>query len=453
MPDRPATYECNICGWIYDEVGGDPDHGIPPGTMWEDLPENWTCPVCDAGKGDFQRVEGRAAPTGNSNPNASVVVVGSGLAGHSLVRELRRRDPHIVVTLITADGGEIYSKPMLSNALAKGQSPDDLIQRDASVFAAEVNAHYRTRTRVVTLDRTNKRIQFEDGAWLNYERLVLAIGADPKVFPVDGAADVGIATVNDLDEYRQWRKRIGHGKRILLVGAGLIGCEFANDLAAAGFEVSVVDPAGWPLARLLPVEIGMTMVWALSSLGVSFHLGRTVARYGRAVVGFQATLDDGTVLAFDHALSAVGLTPRTQLAARAGVAAKVGILVDRRLQTSDPAIFALGDCAETEAGPLPFVAPLLAQARTLAAVLTGEKNTMLSLPALPVVVKTPALPMVVCPPRAGLQGTWNIDQLPEGAVALFRTPEGLTAGFVLTESKVDQAQALAGCMPDLLPKG
>jgi rubredoxin len=154
---------------------------------------------------------------------------------------------------------------------------------------------------------------------------------------------------------------------------------------------------------------------------------------------------------FDHALSAVGLTPRTGLARDAALEVQAGIVVDRLLRTSDPAIFALGDCAQTEAGPLPFIAPLLAEARALAATLVGTE-TPLRLPAMPVVVKTPALPIVVCPPKPGTDGAWVLDVLEKhAAVAVFRTPDGTEAGFALAGAKTGLQQAMAQRMPDLLP--
>jgi rubredoxin-NAD+ reductase len=232
----------------------------------------------------------------------------------------------------------------------------------------------------------------------------------------------------------------------------LIGCEFANDLASAGLEVTLVDPAPWPLARLLPQPIGERLMSALQGIGCTLHLGRRVVRYAPAGQGFLAELDDGTQVAFEHSLSAVGLAPRTALAATAGLEVRSGIIVDHLLRTTDPAIYALGDCAETPAGLQPFIAPLLAQTRTLAATLSGEA-TPLHLPALPVVVKTPALPLVVCPPPPGASGTWELELELDGsaATALFRAPNGNEIGFVLAGAHTPLQRTLARRMPDLLP--
>lgn len=235
-----------------------------------------------------------------------------------------------------------------------------------------------------------------------------------------------------------------------MIGAGLIGCEFANDLASAGFHVAMVDPAPWPLFRLLPREIGGMLVDALQGAGCTLHMERIVARYVVAESGFLAELDNGTRVPFDYVLSAVGLAARTRLAEAAGLEIQTGIVVDRLLRTSNPAIFALGDCAQTEAGPLPFIAPLLAQARALAATLAGDE-TSLHLPAMPVVVKTPALPLVVCPPLPGVQGAWELDLGRDEAVAVFRATEGNEAGFALAGGKTSLQRTMAQRMPELLP--
>ena len=454
MNKSNKSYLCNACGWVYDPTQGDPDGSIAPGTPWEDIPDDWICPVCGSGKEDFEPIEEPPSSTPAEQPEvAPLVIVGSGLAGYAVVKELRKRDVQRPIVMVTADGGEVYSKPMLSNAIARGHEPNAMVQKEAAAMARDLGLEIRVRTRVTSIDRRTRTLTTEHlgvSETLAYGTLVLALGADPRIFPAEGSDAVDIATVNDLDDYRRWRHRIGSGGRILLIGAGLIGCEFANDLTLGGFEVAMVDPAPWPLARLLPAAMGRMLVRALEQAGCRLYMGRTVARYVSAESGFIAELDDGSRVAFDHALSAVGLTPRTRLAADAELRVQVGILVDRWLRTNDRFIHAIGDCAQTEAGPLPYIAPLLAQARALAATLAGEQ-TSLQLPAMPVVVKTPALPLVVCPPPPGSEGAWELDMGEDEGVAIFRTADGAEVGFALAGGKTNQQRATAQRMPDLLP--
>ncbi len=455
MTEYGNAYICAACGWIYDPKQGDPDGGIAPGTPWEEIPENWICPVCGTGKDDFELVAaGEASPEDTPGAAAeTVVIIGSGLAGYSLAKELRKRDNKLPITIVTADGGEVYTKPMLANAFARHHQAEDMVQKEAAVLAKDLDIEIRTRTMVLAIDRDTHSLMIEDSsgkADLTYKRLVLALGADPRIFPAEGSDAVTIATVNNLDDYRRWRKQICQEGRILLIGAGLIGCEFANDLTTAGFEVVMVDPAPWPLARLLPKEIGDMLVSALERAGCSLRMTHTVTRYKKTETGFVAKLDDGAQIPFDHVLSAVGLVPRTTLAKEAGLDVQHGVVVDRLLRTTDPDIFALGDCAQTEAGLLPFIAPLLMEARTLAATLTGEE-TQLQLPALPVVVKTPALPLVVCPPHSGINGIWELELGQDEGVALFRATDGTEAGFALAGGKTTLQQTMIKLMPELLP--
>ncbi len=449
-----TRYICNACGWEYDPEQGDPDGGIAPGTPFEDIPDDWICPVCGVGKEDFEPVTSpRDASTDTANQALPLVIVGSGLAGYALAKELRRRDATRPLAMVTADGGEVYTKPMLSNAVARHHEADDMVQKPAAAMAGELNMAIHTRTRVLAIDRQARKLRLEHGGAesdLTYERLVLALGADARVFPAEGSDAVEIATVNDLDDYRRWRGRIGRGGRILLIGAGLIGCEFANDLAVGGFEVDLVDPSPWPLARLLPEAIGNMLVAALEDIGCRLHMGHTVAAYRKSEAGFLARLNSGDEIPFDHVLSAVGLAPRTALARAAGLDVDAGIRVNRLMCSNDPDIFALGDCAQTEVGPLPFIAPLLAQAKALAATLCGEE-TALQLPALPVTVKTPALPLVVCPPPAGSDGAWTVELEENAASARFLSPDGAELGFALAGAKTAEQRELAARMPALLP--
>ncbi len=134
-----ARWECIVCGLIYDEKEGWPDDGIPAGTKWSDVPDDWLCPDCGVGKDDFELIPGsEGEAVGEDEPNASaseanatsnnrhIVIVGSGLAGYGLVSGLRKLDPEVAITLITRDGGESYSKPMISTGYTKNLSAEKL---------------------------------------------------------------------------------------------------------------------------------------------------------------------------------------------------------------------------------------------------------------------------------------------------------------------------------------
>jgi len=369
-----------------------------------------------------------------------IVIVGSGLAGYTLLKEIRKRDTSTPGTLFTAGAGVFYSKPNLSNALAAGRSATALAGASAQKMAADQQATVLTHTRVTAIDTQNQRVQTGSGA-LDYGKLVLALGADPIPHGLSGNGTAAVLAVNDLADYAVFRDALDGKKRVTVLGGGLIGCEFANDLVHAGFTVDVVHLGAWPLERLLPVEAGRRLADGLAALGVTWHFGRTGRSVESADAGYRVTLDNGDTLAADVVLSAIGLRPRTQLAQAAGIPVGRGIQTGRLLETGAPNVYALGDCAEVEGQNLPYVQPLMVQARALAATLTGTPTPVVY-PAMPVMVKTPAHPVAVLPPRLGASGGWKVECGDTGICALHVDDNGRLQGFALTGSETGRRNTL-----------
>lgn len=336
-----------------------------------------------------------------------IVVVGAGLAGWTVVREVRKLDAATPIVVVTADSGDFYAKPSLSNAFAQKKAPAQLVTTPAAKMVETLNVTLMPFTRVEGIDTTARTVRTAAGD-LPYRDLVLALGARPIRVPLAGDAADRVLSVNSLDDFAAFHARLPAQARVLVMGAGLIGCEFANDLAGAGHSVQVVDPAARPLAALLPEAASAQLQAALSALGVQWHFGTTVASVATDGAALAATLSDGTVLQADVVLSAIGLRADTALARAAGIACDRGIVVDTRLQTSAPHVHALGDCAQyASAGgmTLPYVMPIMNAARALAGTLAGTP-TDLAFPLMPVAVKTPALPLVIAPPAPGTTGQW-----------------------------------------------
>ena len=456
-----ARWECIVCGLIYDEKEGWPEDGIAPGTKWEDVPDDWTCPDCGVGKEDFELIpgsdEGDAAEETTESAaladvNArSVVVIGSGLAGYGLVRELRRKDESVSITVLTADGGEGYSKPMISTGYTKDLNADKLAAQSAEELAEQLNVTVRTRTRVASIDTQAQVVQLEGGEALPYSELVLALGAELIRPPIGGDAAEDVLGVNDLDDYRRFQDLLAAkgAKKVAIIGAGLIGCEFTNDLLNGGFKVESVDPMGWCLPTLLPERSGRAVQAALEEKGATFHFGPLATEVNRAGDGYAVTLNNGDTIEADAVLCAVGVKPRTGLASDAGIEVNRGIVTDRQLRTNAPNVFAMGDCAEVAGHVLVYVAPLMAAARALAATLAGEA-TDVSYPAMPVAIKTPACPVVVSPPAKNAEGDWHFEGDAPDIKALFRSGAGDLLGFALTGQAVKERMALAKQLPAIL---
>lgn len=386
--------------------------------------------------------------------DAPVVIVGSGLAGWNLAREFRKLDKQTPLVVVSRDGAGFYSKPMLSNALASNKSAQALLMKPADKMAAELGATVLDRTEVLGIDPAARTLSLSGGRTQPWRDLVLALGADPIRLPLAGDAAGAVLSVNDLDDYARFAAALEGVRSVALLGAGLIGCEFANDLLARGIRPVVLDLADRPLARLLPPEASAWMRARLEDAGVAFMLGASAQRVdaapGDGTQGrLRLTLSDGRTLDADLVLSAVGLAPRVALARAAGLAVQRGVVVDRRLATSTPNIHAIGDCAEVEGLNLPYVMPLMAQARALAATLAGTP-TPLVYPVMPVTVKTPACPAVVCPPATGAAGQWQVTQDDAGCEAVFRDDTDRTLGFALLGSATARKAALAAQTPSLL---
>ncbi len=389
--------------------------------------------------------------------SSAVVIIGSGLAGYNVARELRKADANVPIVVVSRDHAGFYSKPMLSNALAGKKTAATLVMKPAEKMAEDIKGRVIAHTAVTGIDAQARTVTLAGGEVLPYRDLVLAPGADQIRLPLQGDAADTVVSVNDLDDFARFAEALDKGpcgepvKRVAILGAGLIGCEFANDLLAREINPTVLDVADRALARLLPPEASARLQDKLQAGGATFRFGVGAQAVNRVGAALQVTLTDGSTLDTDLVLSAIGLKPRTELAAMAGVALGRGVKVNRELATNVPHIYAVGDCAEVEGHLLPFVLRLMAQSRALAATLAG-KATQVSYPAMPVVVKTPAWPTVVCPPPVGAQGSWQVTTSDEAVEARFMAADNAEQmlGFVLQGKATSQRQAMAQLVPAVL---
>lgn len=386
-------------------------------------------------------------PAANPTPSA-IVIIGSGLAGYTLIREIRKLDKEAPITLVTREPGYFYSKPMLSTALASKKEPENLISTSSENMATQLNINILSQTDVNAID-TNQQIIVTTKGNLSYGKLVLALGADQIRIPLQGDAATQVLTVNDLEDYAAFRKAISGKKKVSILGAGLIGCEFANDLVLGGYEVHVIDLAPQALGRLLPEAAAHELQDRLTKAGVRWHFGTTVGSISNGDDSLIVELTNGQKLLSDVVLSAVGLKPRLDLAKAAGISTNIGIAVNRELQTSATNVYSLGDCAEVDGLVLPYVMPIMQAARALANTLLG-KVTTLTYPAMPVMVKTPAFPTIVSPPAQGSEGDWKIAPIDDGLEARFESADGSLLGFVLLGAATAQRASLTKELPPLL---
>ena len=390
------------------------------------------------------------------HPEGPVLVVGSGLAGWSAVREFRKLDTTTAVMLITNGNGDFYPKPALSNALVQGKSAEQLVTTAAEKMVVALGVTLMPQTEVTSIDLQAQKLITSKGNYA-YRQLVLATGAHPIRLSFAGDAANEVISVNSLDDYAAFRNLLPTQARVLIMGAGLIGCEFANDLAASGHAVQVVDPNTVPLALLLPQGASTELQSSLSELGVQWHLGTSAVEINRIGDDLIVRLANDATVAVDVVLSAIGLRADTALAQAATIATDRGIVVNAALQTSAEHVYALGDNTQYASDSLgdvsgsaggvsrtlPYVMPIMNAARALAQTLNGTE-TEVKFPIMPVTIKTPAMPLVVAAAAPGAAGSW---QMQEPGIWHFVDADARVLGFVLsgaqTSRRAEQAKLVA----------
>ncbi|MCL6233744.1 FAD-dependent oxidoreductase [Acinetobacter sp. ANC 5579] len=386
-----------------------------------------------------------------------IVIIGSGMAGYAVAREFRKLNTELELIMICADDAINYAKPTLSNALVGNKTPEQIPLGDAEKMSAQLNMQIINKSWVKSIDAAKHELTIEsqNGTQTQlYSKLVLAVGANPIRLAISGDGSEDIHVVNNLDHYKAFRKQLAarEDKRVVILGAGLIGCEFANDLQNTGAKVSVVDLAPQPLGRLLPSHVAAKFQSNLEETGIQFVLGTTVDKVSRIENGdYQVSLANGQSLVADVVLSAIGLQPEINLAKQAGIQTSRGVLTNKSLETNLADIYAVGDCAEVNGTLLPYVMPIMQQARALAKTLNGE-HTAVHYPAMPVAVKTPAAPLTVLPAPIDVETQWETEELEDGMIARAIDQDGVLRGFVLLGATAGkQRLTLTKQVPDLIP--
>jgi rubredoxin-NAD+ reductase len=439
-------YICRVCGFIYDEAQGDPDSGLVPGTRFEDIPDDWMCPLCGVSKADmillddYARLQQTASvtrlhnrPKHRADEKKATLIIGAGIAGWRVAAELRARDAERPIILVSAGAADYYPKPSLSMAFAQQRDPDTLIEISGPDKATELDVSLREHTRVIAINARRKRVLTTRGS-ISYADLVLAVGAQQTPLAVAGNACHEVLQINDLDSYRALRAQLKQpGQRVTIIGAGLIGCEMAEDLTTGGYDVTLLDRAARPLMQLLPKPMAESLRQHLTQRGITFVPQTEVNRIDRSDGEFLLQLSNGQTETSDVVISALGLKPLSRLAHKAKLRFNRGIVVDElNLQTSQPHVYALGDCAEVNEQIYAYIEPIHRQAITIAATLTGKSEAFQDVPPL-VRVKTSSLPLCVCPPpQHQKSGHWEIiDADADGHHMEYRSGSALL-GFALS---------------------
>jgi nitrite reductase (NADH) large subunit len=303
-----------------------------------------------------------------------LVVVGNGMAGCRAIEEVLARDPdRYEITVFGAEPRVNYDRIMLSPVLAGEKTFADIVINDADWYR-DNGVRLLSGVAVTAVDLAGKTVTGADGIEVGYDRLILATGSDPVRLPLPGADLTGVVTFRDLDDVEAMVAAADAGGRAVVIGGGLLGLEAAYGLARRGMAATVVHLMDVLMERQLDESASFLLRAALAERGVETVLGAQseaiVGENGR-VAGLQ--LKDGPLLPCDLLVMAVGIRPNTALAATAGLTTGRGVVVDDQMRTSDPAVFAIGECAEHRGIAYGLVAPIWEMCRTLGKVLTDDE--------------------------------------------------------------------------------
>ncbi len=336
---RPAAsrWRCTVCGYIHE---GD----APPDR----------CPVCGVESGLFEPMAGADGAT--TSPNGpQLIIVGAGVAGVVAAERARETSPDVQVTMVAKEPGLPYYRLNLTRLLAGEVTKDELPLHDEAWFRER---HIEiVRGDCVSVDREAREIALRDGTRLGYDRLVLANGSHPFVPPIPGATREGVRAFRTLEDTEKLLSWAGPERRCVVIGGGVLGLEAAGALRKHGCHVTVIEGFGWLLPRQLAEPAGRMLERHLQGLGVEIVCQARVKDLAGDEAVRAVKLEDGREMPADFVVLAAGVRPNSYLARQCGLEVDKGIVVNDRLETSDPAVYAVGDLAEHRgqlAGLWPF---------------------------------------------------------------------------------------------------
>ncbi|MEZ9296103.1 NADH:flavorubredoxin reductase NorW [Vibrio cyclitrophicus] len=360
----------------------------------------------------------------------NIVLVGAGFAALQTIKMIRKTDPNIAITIVTADAGIEYSKPNLSHVFSQAQTPQQLAINTAQQLAELHNVVIKTNVWVNEINTEQQFIVAGDDI-IPYSKLVLATGAAPFIPAAEGLSAQATITLNSLEEFEKHKAQIDAAQRITVIGGGLIGVELAFDLQTAGKSVTVIEPASYLLGSLVPPFISLELERELRKAGVTVETDAMVSHATYLADGVRLQTSSSRLIKTDVVIAAAGLMPNTALAQQTGMAVNRGIIVDEAMRTNIKNVYAIGDCAEIQGRVMAYLQPAILAANVLAKQLTTGEGK-LSLPHIMTKVKTPSYPIQLAGRDIQTAQSWETRFDPKGIVAKGFNEANQLVGFIVT---------------------
>ena len=304
----------------------------------------------------------------DKGPKMKLVMVGNGMAGVRTLEELLKIAPDLYdITVFGAEPHPNYNRILLSPVLAGEQTVDDIVLNPLDWYQAH-NITLHMGKKVVKIDRSARAVETDDGTRAEYDRLLLATGSNPFMLPVPGADLDGVISFRDIADVDAMIRASSQYRHAVVIGGGLLGLEAANGLMKRGMDVSVVHIAPWLMERQLDEPAARLLQKSLEAKGMKFLLQKQTAELvkGASARVAEIKFKDGDSAPADLVVMAVGIRPNTELAESSGLHCNRGIVVNDTMQTFDPRIYSIGECAAHRGIAYGLVAPLFEQAKVAA---------------------------------------------------------------------------------------
>lgn len=325
------------------------------------------CPVCGVGREQLVPVE---AETGSGHATQlRYVILGGGIAAATAAEAIRDRDAGGEIVLLCGEPVAPYARPMLTKGLAKGFDRARLMVHPAPWYE-ERRIRVLTGETVEALDVAARRVTCGSGLTLTYDRLIYALGARCFVPPIPGSELSHVTAIRSLADAEKVRAQALQSTHAAVIGGGVLGLEAAWELRRLGLEVTVIEVMPQLMSRQLDDATAQVLARQLAAQGIGLKLGAQIARITPAEVELQS----GETIPAQMVIVSAGVRANTALAQAAGLTCGRGVTVDAGMRTSDPAVFACGDCAELDGVNLALWSEAMGQGRTAGANAAGDSR-------------------------------------------------------------------------------